>query len=274
MALLPRDFLDCIIPIGVETDRQSWIATGFLVGRPTEEDPKKFSVFLVTNKHVIQDVLDCGLDSFVIGLNPKEGPPRITAYPCSLYQDQEEQWTSHSQEDIAVLHLKATMLQEHKQRFNFFRTNENLITIDQMTELGLSEGDFVYILGYPMPMQLIDPDRHSAIVRSGSIARIRDALDWGKTDFLVDGFAFPGNSGGPVISKPEAMAITGTPAVNSAYVIGIVKEFVPYSEEAISVQSGRTCVVFEENSGLSRVIPAGLILETIEAHIERLRAKE
>lgn len=275
MALLPPGFLDCIVPIGVVEAEQTvrWTATGFLVGRPAEENPEQSFVFLVTNKHVIKDVLDSGLKSLIIGLNPKEGPPRMKTYHCPLFQGKKKLWTSHSQEDIAVTFLNAQLLQEEGRLFNFFRVAENLVTIDQMKELGFSEGDFVYLLGYPMPMKLIDPDWYYAIVRSGSIARIRDTLAGRKTDFLVDGFAFPGNSGGPVVSKPDGMAIEGTKPINRAHVIGIVKEFVPYNEEAISVQSGRTCVVFEENSGLARVIPAELIIETIEAHIKRLLKK-
>ena len=41
-------------------------------------------------------------------------------------------------------------------------------------------------------------------------------------EFLVDAFVFPGNSGGPVVSKPEALAITGTKSQDYAYLIGIV----------------------------------------------------
>jgi len=70
-----------------------------------------------------------------------------------------------------------------------------------MVELGISEGDSVYVLGYPMDLQ--NPDWHHMIIRSGIIARMRDMLDGVNSNFLLDAPVFPGNSGGPVILKPD-----------------------------------------------------------------------
>lgn len=90
-----------------------------------------------------------------------------------------------------------------------------------MKELEITEGDFAYVLGFPMG--IIGDKRNTVIVRSGSIARIRDALAKVNPIFLVDAFVFPGNSGGPVISKPDAISIQGTKSQDAAYLIGIVQ---------------------------------------------------
>jgi hypothetical protein len=136
-----------------------------------------------------------------------------------------------------------------------------------MNELGFSEGDFVYILGFPMPMKFVDPDRHYPVVRSGSIARIRDTLAGRKTDFLIDVFVFPRNSWGPVFSKIEFAHVTDTKPLNRGYTIGLVKSYEPFQDIATSMLTGQPRIIFEENSGLARVVPSEFIIKTIEAHM-------
>jgi hypothetical protein len=102
-------------------------------------------------------------------------------------------------------------------------------------------------------------------VRSGTLARVRDLLARTSKIFLVDAFVFPGNSGGPVILKPEAIAIEGTKAQIAPYLIGIVQAYVPYQDVAVSLQTGRPRVIFEENAGLAAVHPVDFIEETIAA---------
>ena len=47
--------------------------------------------------------------------------------------------------------------------------------------------------------------------------------------------------------------------------IGIIGEYLPYKEIAVSVQTGRPRVVFEENTGLSRVWSVEYLNEIIES---------
>ena len=49
-----------------------------------------------------------------------------------------------------------------------------------------------------------------------------------------------------------------------AYLLGIVKGYVPYIDVAFSAQTKHPRVTFEENSGLAEVIPADAIQETID----------
>jgi len=48
--------------------------------------------------------------------------------------------------------------------------------------------------------------------------------------------------------------------------IGIIGEYLPYQEVAISTQAGRKRVVFEENTGLSRVWSVNFIREIVESN--------
>lgn len=113
-------------------------------------------------------------------------------------------------------------------------------------------------------MGLVGGERNFVIVRSGVIARIRDALAGQSKEFLIDTAIFPGNSGGPVVTKPEVLSISGTKAVDKSYLIGMVSGYVPYQNVAISTQTQRPRVIFEENSGLASVVPIDFVVEIIK----------
>lgn len=67
------------------------------------------------------------------------------------------------------------------------------------------------------------------------------------------------------------MAIKGTKSQNAAYLIGIVKGYVPYQDVAYSLQTMRPRITFEENSGLAAVHPVDYIQETITEHIKSIK---
>jgi hypothetical protein len=52
--------------------------------------------------------------------------------------------------------------------------------------------------------------------------------------FLIDALVFPGNSGGPVVLRPEIVSINGTPPQNRSYLIGMVVSYQPYIDVAVS----------------------------------------
>lgn len=270
MALIPPFFLDCVVAIGIE-NANGWIGTGFLVGRFFKTDEKnqnKYHIFLVTNKHVLD-----GKNSVKVRFNPHNSEP-AKDYNIPLVIDGNKTWTGHHRNDIdvAAININPNILEEEGMKFNFFRPDKHILHIEQMVEKGMAEGDFIYVLGFPM--SLVNPDRQYVIVRLGSIARIRDVLEKRRNDFIVDSFVFPGNSGGPVVSKPEILSIEGTKPISTAYLIGIVSSFLTYPDVAISQQTKRKRIVFEENSGLSIVIPTDFIMETIEDCFKKLNLKE
>jgi hypothetical protein len=113
-------------------------------------------------------------------------------------------------------------------------------------------------------MGLVSPDRQYVICRSGVLARIRDYLDGHAQDYMIDVPVFPGNSGGPVILCPSAIAINGTNPISESSLVGIVKSYVPYTDVAISPQTNRPRISFEENSGLAMVESLDSIVETVQ----------
>ena len=88
-----------------------------------------------------------------------------------------------------------------------------------------------------------------------------------KNNFLIDAALFPGNSGGPVIYVPTLKVNPNQFAVNTIphdQAIGLVSSVIPYIDVAVSQQTKRPRVTFEEYSGLCRVVSADEILALID----------
>jgi S1-C subfamily serine protease len=157
--------------------------------------------------------------------------------------------------------INVDLLKKDNIKFSFF---ENDKCIEKNGTSVIGEGDFVYALGFPMG--LVGEKRNMVIVRSGSIAR----MDKNSKTFLIDAFIFPGNSGGPVILKPELLAIQGTQPSNTAYLLGVIKSFISYQDTAISRQTNEVRVIFSENSGLAEVIPIIFVDKAIQEFLQTI----
>jgi len=263
MALIPTFFLDCVVAIGFENAEKErhYAATGFLYGKliKQEGESKNYRIFLVTNKHVFNDSKTAWLR-----FNPEGDEPAKEFEVLLMDSNNKQTWLVHPdpEVDLAIIGINAGFLSEQGIRFSFFRSDQHITTRAQATELGISEGDGVFVLGFPMGM--IGEKRNFVIVKQGVIARIRDTLAGHTKEFLVDASIFPGNSGGPVVSRPEMIAIQGTKANGNASLLGVVSSYVPYQDVAISMQTKRPRIIFEENSGLASIVPVDYLLEIID----------
>lgn len=265
MALIPSFFLDCVVAIGTLNDNNEtvWIGTGFLYGQleslPQEE--KKYRTFFVTNKHVLQN-----LRIAILRFNPQTDQSAKDFTESLIDGNGIPTWTGHPNPnvDVAVLAVNTQILNEQGLKYGFFHSDDHALNKSNMEVLEITEGDFLYVLGFPMG--LVAQDRQHVILRQGVIARIRDMYEKRSTDYIVDALVFPGNSGGPVILKPEAISIEGTKSNLKASLISLIKSYIPYQDIAISQQTQRPRVIFEENSGLSLVEPVDHIIETILEH--------
>jgi S1-C subfamily serine protease len=267
MALIPPHFLDCAVAIGTDDKdgKRCWVASGFFYGRRVTSDVStpQYKVFLVTNRHVVQ-----GLSVAYIRQNP-QGSEAAKEFPLPLRGPNGDPiWYAHPREeiDVAVTTVNPTALSALGINLAFFQNDDHTATVSKMEEIGLSEGDGIFVLGFPMG--LVGERRNAVVARAGCLARIRELLGRSAQTFLIDASVFPGNSGGPVISRPEAVAIVDTKFQDTSYLIGIVSGYVPYHDVAVSAQTGQTRVVFEENSGLAVVYPVDVIEQAID-HLKR-----
>ena len=263
MALIPPMYIDCVVAIGtVVNETTKWIGTGFLYGNLEEKTPNSisnYSVYLVTNRHVLNN-----LDSIIIRSNSAvEQSSRDYLIPL---KDSSKKilWTGHSDPeiDVAVIQVNFDELTNQRMKCGFFQSDKNTADINELKLRETSEGDQLFVLGFPMG--IVSVDRQHVFVRGGVISRIKDLFEAKSKDYIIDAFIFPGSSGSPVISRPETMSIMGTKFSHHSSLIGIVKSYITYTEIAISQQTGKQRIIFEENTGLTRVEPVDHIIQTIE----------
>ena len=272
MAIIPSSFLNAVVAIGVDraSGEKAWIGTGFIVGRKEQDDPSFSTHYIVTNKHVIE-----GTKYILVRFNSL-GDEMVKDYRIDLYDKNEEAIYSahpHDKTDVIAVQILPKKLINDKSIWGSFDLTENALTLQEMQSTGVEEGSLVYALGFPM--NLVDPIK-VPICRLGCISRVTDAflLKKGTPKFLVDAQTFPGNSGGPIISRPEFISIDGTPANSSANLIGILSAYIPYRETLYSRQTGRDRMIQEENSGLTIVHPVDRIKEVVEIEWQRVENRK
>ncbi len=273
MALIPPFFKDAVVALGIdnEENKRIWIGTGFLVGRKETNNPSKSTIYVITNKHVVENQ-----KSLLVRFD-HSGATGVGDLPFSLIdKNGDKNYSEHPlpSADVVAIQVAPLVIVKNHLSLSFFDLEDHALTLRQMKETGVDEGGLVYALGFPM--NLVGDTVKAPICRLGCISRVADAFSspQSATEFLVDAQTFPGNSGGPVVSHPEHIAIDGTPRNTKANLIGILSAYIPYRELLYSRQTGRSRMVQEENSGLTIVHPVDRIKEVVEiecARCEKLR---
>lgn len=272
MALIPPAYLNSVISIGVSTKNEKdesifrSLATGFLVGKPIREKNEKgqqsYRLFVVTNRHVFyNEKTKQYVKEVLFRFNTTEG--KSHHFKAELLNSEDKPiWSMHSDErvDLAVLPINANAISEAGVDFYFFREND-LFYAKDFESRNISTGDGLFVLGFPMSIS--GKSKNFVIVRQGVIARVDEEVLEDKF-YFIDASAYPGNSGGPVIVKPEIVSIQGTKSNNSAGLIGVISSGVTYSDVAVSQQTGEAKVIFTEQTGLVKVVPVELIYEIVD----------
>ncbi len=123
MAVIPPFFTDCVVAIGHkdQTGAVRWVASGFFYGRLTKdhEDTAKreYAVYLVTNKHVLENQTE-----IFVRVNPTAAEP-ARQFDANLINPESGDylWTGHdtTEVDVAILPINWQMLVEQKMAVGF-----------------------------------------------------------------------------------------------------------------------------------------------------------
>lgn len=281
MSLIPPHYLNSVVSIEIENKeingsmQKISIATGFLIGKQTGESNDKgplYRLFIVTNRHVFQNQKTKVFQKHVFfRFNTLDNKSHY--FKVNLLKDDDiPLWFMHENEnvDLAVLPISATAINNSKINYYFFCDNDIFFAKDFTTK-NISTGDGLFVLGFPMSIN--GKVRNFVIVRQGIIARVdEEVLENGF--YYIDASAYPGNSGGPVIYKPEMFAITGTSSNSSAGLIGVISSGETYSDIAVSQQTGEPKIIFTEQTGLIRVVPPELIFDIINKAFKPKKTEE
>lgn len=279
-AQIPPFFINSVVALGGERsnpvpglpERTEWqtSGTGFFYGYLVKNDPdptkREYETYLVTAKHVVQGYIGETHSDVKVRINPKERSTTIQEFSIpNVPKLGESTWfyNPDSTIDVAIARVNFGVLKELGYEPDFF--SNDLATMDKrgLIDSEVAAGDGVFVLGFPM--NLAGAQRNYVIVREGVIARISEMLESASISFMIDSFVFPGNSGGPVVLKPDVSAIQGTKSQLKAALIGVVTDYRPYTDVAISPQTHHARVLFEENSGLADVLPIDYVEDTIKA---------
>lgn len=261
MRKLIEEVKKTVIFLGKENEKgqPEFSATGFLL-------KVENIVHLTTARHVVIDpqtgqFIDSGMLAF---FNLKDGGFGARSIG-DLKQRFRVDWTFHEREDIDIAIMPFGLNPETDDVKTI--PDELFLTPDRLSELY-----DIFFLSYQPG---IDPGKRlSPVMRNGTISLIND-----DQTFYVDAAAFPGNSGSPVFVKPSAVRFDeggiriGSDPLSGKFV-GLVGQYLPYREAAISAQTGRVRVVFEENTGLSKVWSVNFINEILESESMKRQVQE
>ena len=255
MAIIPNFYKDAVVALGVDgTDsKRHWIGTGFMVGRLEEGSKDQYTIYIITNKHVVEH-----FDLVFVRFNNAESVG-VKDLRMQLVEKDQKLYSEHPNKDsdIVAIQIRPGVLIANHLKLSFFKLEQHALSLSDMQKTGVEEGSLVYALGFPIK---------APICRLGCISRIADAFvePENANTFLVDAQVFPGNSGGPVLNRPEIVSIDGTSSNSSCNLVGILSAYVPYQELLYSKQTNKVRMIQEENSGLTIVHPVDRIKEVVE----------
>ena len=217
---------------------------------------------LVTAKHIIEGFQKAKPDGDIkVFLNTKAG--KIKAVSINeLRKKLNVDWMFHENKvvDVAIIPIELDIQGDDIAVIpeSAFEATDKIFELTDVFYLSLQPG-------------IISPGRINPIIRQGMVSIINDD----KT-FYIDGFAFPGNSGSPCFLKfsPLFYDKNGpgffTPDTNNGFkFLGIIGEFLTSKDVAVSQQTGRPRVIFEDNTGLSRVWSVNFLREIIDSQVFR-----
>jgi S1-C subfamily serine protease len=279
-AQIPPVFISSVValgykvesPVASEGQHPKWFTegTGFFYGYLVQDDAdplkRQYEIYLVTARHVVEGHAANVKDDLSVRLDAKDSSKGVQDFQIAAHPGPNDAaWFYHPDNsiDVAVLRVDIGSLREQGFDPGWFAGDLHAANIGRVKELGISAGDGVFVLGFPM--NLAGEQRNYVILRHGVIARIDELLDGASRTFMMDALVYPGNSGGPVVLKPDINAIQGTKAQSAAYLIGMVLDYRSYVDRAVSEQTHHPRIVFEENSGLADVLPVDYIVQAIVA---------
>jgi hypothetical protein len=229
-------------------------ATGFVLSRPSEQDPDKTQFVLVTAAHVLETMTG---DEGTIVYRQREaaGVYRRLPVKIPIRNAGKPLWVKHPAADIAALALlPPPQCAIPRLPLELLATDETLL------KYAVHPGDLVRCLGYPHRMEANEAG--FSILRSGPLASYPLVPTKQYRTFLVSTNTFEGDSGGPVYLDEPQRLLTGQRQPEPVrLIVGLVIGQHFLDEEARLVY-GTTKT--RHRLGLAIVVPAAFVRETIE----------
>ena len=179
------------------------IGSGFLVDFNRK-------VFLITNKHVIDNLNDF----YLIFSGSEIIDNKYVRLSNKNYFFHNTTYHRNDDVDVAMIEISSELLQN--QDISKIKISTQSMSVSEMKDKELREGTKIFILGHPMNISKLN--NYYPVARSGIISQISNLFEkeYSIKTILLDAFTYPGNSGGPVFIEYN----------NLDYLIGIVSSYI------------------------------------------------
>ncbi|MFZ6034727.1 MAG: S1 family peptidase [Patescibacteria group bacterium] len=229
----------------IDNGREKIVGTGFLI--------KIEEIFhLVTAKHVVENKYD----DLCVFLNSKQFNKAVIKPLRLIYKDNLN-WIRHPNPNIDIAILPFLLGSDDKVTF----ISSELISKSLTDTHELSD---VFYLSYQPGINNFKKDGNvNPIIRKGIISRVNN-----DDTFFIDGTAFPGNSGSPVFLFPTPIRIEDNKVMIGGpmriQLLGVMGAYISYQDIAISQQTKKPKIIFEENTGISLIYSTKSLIEVTE----------
>lgn len=199
-------------------------------------------IYLSTNKHVVNN-----LKIFHITFNDANFIDNNKQIKIDLSNLSLVNRIYHKNNEVDICLFKFSDLLFRSIKIKIIEINNYALTVEEMKALNFYETKEVVVLGHPISIS--NSYGLHAIVRSGTISQISYmySRNFNYKHFLIDAFAYPGNSGGPVVGVVKK--IVNNKLIFENYIIGVLQSIVMYDNI---------------NTGLSSVIAFEHVLECLK----------
>ena len=278
MAQLPPRYLHSVVAVGTRSSPEQFAETGepmvprataFLYAYPRSgsfgDQASGFRLWLVTCAHVVVGLANRGAEEMLVRMN-RSASPEMQTFIISLLPGAGPHWTTHPSADAAAIPASWQDLESKDILWETFAAGHNTLSKERSANAGLSEGDEVFMAGFPRGWRRGRQDY--PIVRHGVLAQVQGWLNGEHETFLVDGSGFPGNSGGPVVTKSQMNSVTGTKTVPGSWLVGMVsrRRFSPIPKRTDDSTKPHALV---ETADLIEVVPMDAIDEVVKLAMEK-----
>ena len=235
--------------------QQSRLGTGFFCRATHWHNAARQLLFLVTSGHVVGS----DPERVEVIFQPRAGDQLLADSLTGRIGPGPSTWFVDRDNDLAALLLDPERLPEDQIRYRSFDVKTDLLSLRQLRQRQIAEGDEALVVGFAQPTY--ESGREYPAVRLATIAAVpnRARPEW---PLLAEGTALPGDSGSPVIVKPEWDSRISQHAEAGGKLIGVLDGAGRPATVTRSDDDG-TPIEVEQRPGIVRVVPADALYDLI-----------
>jgi len=232
------------ITIPSQTGTGASIGTGFMFRVDINDGSGRYSLLLISNRHVFGDPSQ----SIELNFNKKNGvsdEPLLGDLLTIRQTDFSNIYITHPDPDVDLACINITPIAN----IGAYYKNLYLDMLCEIDESNILPGADIWFVGYPE--NRFDIVHNLPIMRKGHIASIPNLDFNGKRQFVIDAQVFPGSSGSPVLADIDG----------HAKLIGVVTQMMIRNQKLQTIPANY-------DIGVQQVLGLGIVIKAV--HVKEL----